>query len=84
MAVKETERRLLQLFDELEREAIDLHGFFELAGGNTPQAQQVVLTAVENLLARGWLEPRGGDFYARTQDGRRAIEAGGTPRTPQS
>ena len=84
MPGNETERRLLELFDELEREAIDLHGFFELAGGNTPEAQQVVLAAIEKLLARGWLEPRGGDFYARTRDGRRAIEAGGTPRTPQS
>jgi hypothetical protein len=71
--VNETERRLLQLFDVLEREAIDLHAFFELVGGNTPTAQQAVLTAVEHLLARGWFEERGSDFYARTESGRRAI-----------
>lgn len=71
--MKETERRILQLFDELEREAIDLHAFFELVGGNTPAAQQAVLTAIEHLLARRWIEERGGDFYARTEGGRRAI-----------
>jgi len=71
--VNETERRLLQLFDELERETIDLHGFFELVGGNTPAFQQAILTAIEHLLARGWLEERGGDFYARTERGRSAI-----------
>jgi len=70
--VNETERRLLQLFDELGREAIDLHAFFELVGGNTPAAQQAVLAAIEHLVARGWFEARGGDFYARTESGRRA------------
>lgn len=71
--VNETERRLLQLFDTLEQKSIDLHTFFELVGGNTPAAQQPVLTAIERLLARGWLDERGGDFYARTDAGRGAI-----------
>lgn len=73
IAVNETERRLLELFDVLEREAIDLHAFFELGGGNTPTAQQAVLTAVEHLLARRWFEERGSDFYTRAKSGRRAI-----------
>jgi hypothetical protein len=78
--VNETERRLLELFDALEREAIDLHAFFELAGGNTPAAQQAVLAAVDHLLAQGWLEERGGDFYARTESGRQAIVGKGGHR----
>lgn len=69
----ETEQRLLQLFDELQRDTIDLHAFFDLLAGNTPADQQVVLAALERLLAQGWLVERGGDFYARTEEGRRAL-----------
>ena len=71
--VNETERQLLQLFDKLEQKSIDLHAFFELVGGNTPAAQEPVLTAIEHLLVRGWLKELGGDFYSRTEAGRRAI-----------
>ncbi|MBI2956500.1 MAG: hypothetical protein HYY26_04215 [Acidobacteria bacterium] len=72
--MEELERRLLALFDHLEQETADLHAFFELVGGNTPAEQQAVLEAVERLVARGWLEERGNDFYARTTAGRRALE----------
>lgn len=74
--MQEMDRRLLRLFDELKQEAVDLHAFFDLAGGNTPAAQQEVLAAVERLLERGWLEERGSDFYARTEGGRRALSTG--------
>lgn len=71
--MNETEQRLLKLFDDLGRETLDLHAFFDLVGGNTPAAQQAVLAAIEHLLAKGWFEERGGDFYARTEAGRGAI-----------
>lgn len=71
--MQKLDRRLLLLFDELQRERVDLHAFFDLAGGNTPTAQGEVLAAVERLLERGWLEERGNDFYARTENGRRAL-----------
>lgn len=73
--MEELERRLLRLFDELEREAIDLHTFFDLVSGNTPAQQKPVLSAVDRLVERGWLAARGGDFYARTERGRRALSA---------
>lgn len=72
----ELEKRLLTLFDDLRREALDLHAFFELAGGNTPAAQAKVLAVVERLTERGWLEERGNDFYARTEAGARASQPG--------
>ena len=68
------ERRLLQLFDELDKETLDLHVFFELAGGNTPEAQRGVLDSINRLTAQGWLEARGNDFYARTDAGREALQ----------
>ncbi len=71
--MEELERRLLKLFDELQREAIDLHTFFDLVGGNTPAQQSPILAAIESLVERGWLEARGGDFYARTESGRRPL-----------
>jgi hypothetical protein len=70
--VNETERQLLQIFDELEQKAIDLHAFFELVGRKTAAGQQAVLAAIERLLGQGLLEERGGDFYARTEAGIRA------------
>lgn len=69
--MNETERRFLQLFDDLQRDTLDLHAFFELTGDNTPGAHQsIILATIENLLAKRWLEELGGDFYARTEAGR--------------
>lgn len=69
------DQRLLALFDDIPADALDLHVFFELAGGNTPDEQSVVLAAIDRLVERGWLEERGNDFYARTERGRHAVEA---------
>lgn len=71
----ELELRLLRLFDELHKDSLDLHAFFDLVGGNRPADQRRVLTAVERLLSQGWLEERGNDFYARTEAGRQAARA---------
>lgn len=73
MLMEEIDRRLLALFDELDRKRIDLHAFFDLVGGNTPTQQQEILAAVERLLNRGWLEAHGGDFYERTASGQNAL-----------
>jgi hypothetical protein len=68
--MNETEQRFLKLFDDLDRDTLDLHAFFELIGNNSPENHQIVLATIENLLAKGWLEELGGDFYIRTDAGR--------------
>jgi hypothetical protein len=72
--MNETEQRFLQLFDELDRDILDLHAFFELIGTNSPENNQFVLATIENLLAKRWLSEIGGDFYARTEAGRDELE----------
>jgi hypothetical protein len=59
------------MFDEMGRESLDLHELFE-AGGNDPDARREVFYTVEGLVERGLLEERGNDFYALTEEGRRA------------
>ena len=68
----ELDLRLLRLFDDLRQDRLDLHAFFDLVGGNRPADQRLVLAALERLIARGCLEERGNDFYARTEAGRQA------------
>ncbi|MGH9787369.1 MAG: hypothetical protein ACRD4U_01530 [Candidatus Acidiferrales bacterium] len=68
----ELELRLLRLFDDLRKDRLDLHAFFDLVGGNRPADQRLVLAAVERLITQGCLEEKGNDFYARTDAGRRA------------
>jgi glutaredoxin len=69
-----TSRQILGLFDQLERDSLDLHTLFEFVGGNAPKEREGVLDAVSKLVAQGLLaEDRGGDFYRRTEDGRLAI-----------
>lgn len=65
----ELTRRVLGMFEEVGREALDLHELFE-AGGNDPEARREVFYAVESLVERGLLEERGNDFYALTRKGR--------------
>jgi hypothetical protein len=65
----ELTRRVLGMFEEVGREALDLHELFE-AGGNDPEARREVFYAVESLVERGLLEERGNDFYALTPKGR--------------
>lgn len=71
------DRDVLLVFDDLKRETLDLHAFFEMLFANTPEAQGELLQAVERLVKKGLLEERGNDFYARTDAGR----AEGRPRT---
>ena len=68
----ETERRVLRMFGEWERETLDLHELFEAGDSNDPEARTAVFHAVENLVADGLLEERGNDFYALT-DGARIV-----------
>lgn len=67
-------RRILELFDQLERDSLDLHTFLEFVGGNPPAAREAVLDAVSEMVERGLLrESRRSDFYERTEDGRLAV-----------
>ncbi|MFL6283775.1 MAG: hypothetical protein ACJ74Q_11605 [Pyrinomonadaceae bacterium] len=67
----ELTRRVLDMFEEIGRDALDLHELFE-AGGNDPDARREVFYAIEGLVERGLLEERGNDFYALTEAGREA------------
>jgi glutaredoxin len=65
------DRRILQLFDQLERDSLDLHTFFEFVGGNPPAAREAVLDSVSEMVKKGLLrESLRSDFYERTEDGR--------------
>lgn len=77
-SLPEDEQRLLEegilaVFDELRRESLDLHSFFEMLSANAPQDQAEILAAIDRLVRRRWLEERGNDFYARTDAGRRVL-----------
>lgn len=72
-------RRILQLFDQLERDSIDLHTMFEFVGGNPPAAREAVLDSVTELVRKGLLrESQRSDFYERTEDGHLAVVTPGT------
>lgn len=62
------------MFEEMGRDALDLHELFE-AGGNDPDARRAVFYAVESLVERGLLVERGNDFYWLTATGREAAHA---------
>ena len=59
------------MFEEIGRDALDLHELFE-AGGNDPDARREVFYTIESLVGRGLLEERGNDFSALTEAGRAA------------
>jgi glutaredoxin len=66
-----TSIRILSLYDQLERDSLDLHTLFEFVGGNPPKERERVMDLVGTLAKQGLLEPdRGGDFYRRTEEGR--------------
>jgi glutaredoxin len=68
------ERRILQLYDQLERDSLDLHTFLEFVGGNPPAQREAVLDTISNLVKNGLLrETERSDFYERTEDGRLAV-----------
>ncbi len=66
-------QRVLSLYDQLERNSLDLHTMFEFVGGNDPKQREAVLDAVSELVKSGLLREGESDFYARTEDGRLAI-----------
>jgi hypothetical protein len=67
---------ILRLFHD-EAEAWDLHAFFEFTGGDDPLRTSAVLEAVDLLVAGGYLESRGSDFYTATRKGLDAARRGG-------
>ena len=70
----EISRCILEVFDELGRETLDLHALMEIAGGNDPARRENVVGAVELLVRAGHLDPAGGgDVYRRSEQGRIAI-----------
>jgi glutaredoxin len=66
----ELKLRILATFDDLKRDTLDLHTFFELAAGAAPDERARVLDAVAELVGDGSLEETGGDFYRRKETGR--------------
>ncbi len=63
--------RVLRVYDELERESLDLHAIFEFTEAHSAEKQEEVLNAVAELVGVGLLRAgEGGDFYSRTEDGR--------------
>jgi glutaredoxin len=66
-------QRVLSLYDQLERDSLDLHTMFEFVGGNDPKQREAVLDAVSDLVKGKFLREGESDFYARTEDGRLAI-----------
>ncbi len=70
----ELKKRVLGMFEQMGKEALDLHELFE-AGGNDMDARRDVFYAVEGLVEEGLLEERGNDFYALTAEGKRAAQA---------
>jgi hypothetical protein len=64
--------RVLRLFGETGKDRLDLHVLFE-AAGNEPAERQGVLDAVDELTHTGMLDACGGDFYALTERGQKAI-----------
>jgi glutaredoxin len=68
-----TQQRVLSLYDQLERDSLDLHTMFEFVGGNDPKRREAVLDAVSELVKGGLLREGESDFYARKEDGRLAI-----------
>lgn len=70
----ELSRRILEVFDELGRDTLDLHALREFAGGSDPARRDAVVGAAEMLERIGYLEVSGeADFYRRTEDGRLAV-----------
>jgi len=63
--------RVVRMFDEWQRETLDLHELFEAGDSNDPGVRTAILHAVEDLVVDDLLEERGNDFYALTPEGRR-------------
>ncbi len=66
-------RRVLGMFEQMQKETLDLHELFE-AGGNDAEARREVFYTVERLVEEGLLQEQGNDFYSLTEQGKRAAE----------
>jgi DNA-binding IclR family transcriptional regulator len=66
--------QILRMFEQWNKETLDLHELFE-AGGNDPAERTAVFDTVERLVREGLLEERGNDFYALTEEGQKAVSA---------
>ncbi len=64
--------RVLRLFGEMDKDRLDLHALFEAAGNGSAE-RRGVLDSVDELTRAGMLEECGGDYYALTERGKRAI-----------
>ena len=64
--------RVLQLFEEMGKDRLDLHALFE-AAGNESTERRGVLDAIDELIRAGMLDECGSDFYALTEKGKGAI-----------
>jgi glutaredoxin len=72
--MKDMATKILALYDELKRDSLDLHAFFELAADKSPEHHEEILDTVAELVGVGMLRPGdGGDFYQRTEEGRIAL-----------
>ena len=72
--ISEHAKRILELFDELDRKKLDLHSFLELAGSKQPDERLQVLEAVDQLVNLGAIESLDSDFYERTELGARLLK----------
>lgn len=72
--MKDISAKILSLYDELQRDSLDLHAFFEMAGEKSAEQHEDILDAVAELVGIGMLRSaEGGDFFERTEDGRIAV-----------
>jgi hypothetical protein len=67
-------QQVLRMFEQWNKETLDLHELFE-AGGNDPAERTAVFDTVEQLVREGLLEERGNDFFALTEEGKKAVRA---------
>jgi len=65
-------QRILNLFEEMNTDTLDLHTMFE-AGGNDPSQRERVVDEIAQLVQHGLLLERGSDFYQITPKGRAAF-----------
>jgi glutaredoxin len=72
--MRDISTKVLSLYDELQRESLDLHAFFEMAGEKSAEQHEDILDAVAELVGIGMLRSaEGGDFFERMEDGRIAV-----------
>lgn len=65
-------QRILNLFEEMNTDTLDLHTMFE-AGGNNPEERERVIDEIAQLVQQGLLLERGSDFYQLTPKGHAAF-----------